>query len=489
MGKAFSKIKKYVNVLLGQDGSVVAKATAWFLVCSILQKCLRMITMPIFNRIMTVEEIGQFTNYTTWSEIIVILTTFRLDYGVFNKGMAKYSDHKNEYTSTMILTTTALAGFWFCIYLLFHNTINRFTGLSTAVTSAILVELMIVPAVWFWSLNQRYEYRYKAVVAVTLISSIVGTLVSAIAVVICKDKVDARIYSGLVVTVLYACVIYYICIKRSRKVFSWEYLKFAILFNIPLMPHYFSAYILEQSDKIMIREMVGMRELGFYGTACSIAATIKIVTASMTNAILPWQYEALKEKKFKEIEKKLTTSVYLVTGLILLFLCVAPEVLIILASSKYLDAIMVISPIACSVIMIYYYSLVANIEFFYDKNKFVTVLSCLCAILNIGINYVGITHFGYLGAAYATYICYLIFAVAHVIYVNRITLQLEGIRIMKMRSVILVAVLSVAVIVVMSLLYAHTVARYVLLFLLALMIIIFRKQLLNLYTRGMKESE
>ena len=476
-----AKIKKYFNLLFGKDGSVVAKATAWFLVCSVLQKALRMITMPIFSRIMSVEEIGQYTNYTTWVEIITILTTFRLDYGVFNKGMAKYPERRNEYTSTMILTTSGLSLAWMVVYFLFHDFFNRITGLSTTVSIAIFAELIFTPAVWFWSLNQRYEYKYKAVVAVTIISSIVNTAVSTIAVIACNNKVDARIFSGIIVSVLFAIVIYFICINKSRQKFSFDILKFAVIFNIPLIPHYFSAYILEQSDKIMIREMVGMKELGLYGTACSLAATVKIITTSMSNAILPWQYEALKEKKFEAIEKRIMTSVYLVAGMILLFICVAPEALLILASPKYIDAIMVIPPISGAVIMIFYYSLVANIEFFYDKNKFVTIVSCVCAVLNVVINYFAIQKFGYLGAAYATYICYIIFAFAHAIYVNRIVIHKFGKRLLKIRDVVFIALVSSLVILVMSSLYNYYIIRYAILTMLCVLILVFRKKIKHIF--------
>lgn len=486
MNKCIALIKKYAGLLFGKSGSVVAKATTWFLICSILQKCLNMITMPIFMRIMSVEEIGEYTNYHTWRDIIIIISVFRLDYGVFNKGMSKFSDNRNEYTSTMIITTSMLSLMWMGIYLIFRGPINHFTELSTGVTCAIFAEMMIVPAMWFWLLSQRYEYKYKAVVGVTLASAVVNTITCTITVVLSSNKVEARIFTSIIVSVLSALIIYVICIKKSKKLFVWDYLKFAVLFNIPLIPHYFSAYLLEQSDKIMIRDMVGKTELGLYGTAATIAATIKIVTASMTNAILPWQYEALKKKEFKSIEKRLVSSVYLVTALILLFVCVAPEVMMILASQKYMDAIYAIPPLACSTIMIFYYSLVANIEFYYDKNKFVTIVSCVCAVINIIINYIGISTLGYLGAAYATYICYLIFVMLHMLYVNKVTREKEHISILRMSNAIIISIVTTVVIVVMTVLYRFPIYRYILLILMGIGAYFFRSKLIRLYEKYIK---
>lgn len=477
------KIRKIIKALFSKDEAVVMKATAWFFVCNILQKGLKMITIPIFARLMTEDEMGVFTNYQTWSSIIIIFTTFRLDYGVFNKGMSKYSEERKSYTSTMMLFTSALACFFFGVYLLFMDFFNSITELGTAITCAIFIELIIVPGMWFWTLNQRYEYKYISVVIVSITSSVVGTAFSIWAVLNFDDKPTARIMSGLFVAIAFALVTYVISIIKSPKIFSWKYVKFAVIFNIPLIPHYFSEYILNQSDKIMIQKMVGYRELGLYGIAHSLAATIQIITSSMSNALLPWQYEALGKKQIQSVERKITTSVFLIAGMILLFICVAPEALWILASEKYMPAVSVIPPIACSIIFIYYYCLVANIEFYYNKNKFVTLVSIVCALLNVGINYIGIIFFGYLGAAYATYICYGLFSVAHVLYTNHIVKNIEGECMFRIRDVSILLAASTITIIVMSRLYDLVWARYVILLLIAIVSFNFRKRIMKVFAK------
>jgi len=222
--------------------------------------------------------------------------------------------------------------------------------------------------------------------------------------------------------------------------------------------------------------------------AHSIASTIQLVTSSMSNALLPWQYEALRKKKIREVEKRITGSVFVVAGIILLFICVAPEALWILASEKYMEAVSVIPPISCSVIMIFYYCLVANVEFYYDKNKFVTVISLVCAVLNIGINFAGLYFMGYLGAAYATFICYSIFGVAHVLYANRVVKEKEGIKMFRETDVILLIVLSSVIIAVMTLLYDYFWIRYILLLVLCVPAFIFRNKIIGLI-KGKSEGE
>ena len=116
---AVKKILKKYN-----DIPIAAKATLWFMFCTIVQKCISLITTPIFTRIMSTTQYGQFTVYNSWLQIFTIITTLRLNYAVFNKGMSKYKDDRDGYTSTMQSLTFAITAICFIIYLIFH----RFIG-------------------------------------------------------------------------------------------------------------------------------------------------------------------------------------------------------------------------------------------------------------------------------------------------------------------------------------------------------------------------
>ena len=70
--------------------SLVAKATIWYMICSVLQKGISVITTPIFTRLLTTEEYGLYSVYVSWESIFIIFVSLRLDYTVFNKGMSKY---------------------------------------------------------------------------------------------------------------------------------------------------------------------------------------------------------------------------------------------------------------------------------------------------------------------------------------------------------------------------------------------------------------
>jgi len=405
-------IKKY------NDVPIAAKATLWFMFCTILQKCISLITTPIFTRIMSTEQYGQFSVYNSWLQIFTILTTLRLNWAVFNKGMSKYKDDRDGYTSTMQSLTSCITLFVFIIYLIFRRQINELTELPTFIMVAMFAELLVTPAIDFWSIRKRYEYIYKPVVFRTLLMAVLNAGLGVVAVLLSEEKGYARIMTCILVNFCFGIVLFTYNLKKGKKIFCIEYVKFAILFNLPLLLHYFSQYILDQFDRIMIQKMVGVSAAGIYSVAYSAGLLMKIVTQSINNALVPWQYDKLEKKQFKQLDDVLFVIFMIVGGCALLFSAFAPEIMFILADEKYHEAVYVIPPVALGMLFSFTYTTFANTEFYYDRNKFTMYISMAGAALNIGLNYIGIKMFGYMAAAYTTLICYIVFALGHYIYMS-----------------------------------------------------------------------
>ena len=143
MDKVRKILKKYNSI------PIAAKATIWFLFCTILQKSISLLSTPIFTRIMSTEEYGQFSIYNSWLQIFTIITTLRLNWAVFSKGMSKYKEDRDAYTSTMQSLTAVIAIAVFIIYLFFRKQINSLIELPTFIIIAMMGELLVTPAIDF----------------------------------------------------------------------------------------------------------------------------------------------------------------------------------------------------------------------------------------------------------------------------------------------------------------------------------------------------
>ena len=457
--------------------SSVAKATFWFFFCNILIKCISMVTTPIFTRILPTEEFGVFNTFQSWNMILTILVTLRLDYGVFNKGMSLYADHREDYTATMQCLTTFLALLALSVYLVFQHQINRITGLTTFLTVALFAQVLFYSAIPFWNLRQRYDFRYKSVVFVTLSMSLLQTVLGIFGVLITGHKSIGRILPILLVNICFGMGIYIYNFHKADRCFVKEYAKFALIFNLPLLPHYFSSYILDQFDRIMIQHMVGYSAVGIYGIAYSSGYVIKIITSSLNTTLIPWMYRQLEHKQFLNLQECIGSITHCVLVSFMGYMAFAPEVIRIFAPAEYRLAVYAVSPLAATAFLIFLYELYANIELFYNSNKFSMYIAISGAALNVLLNYICIPRFGFLAAAYTTLASYLYFAVCHYLYMNHVTRNEIGQRLFSVSGfcfqLIVITVYASAI----NLLYPHTFLRYTWIGLMLLYTFVQRKKL------------
>lgn len=411
--KIINKVLKKYN-----DIPLAAKAAIWFVFCSSLQKGISLITTPIFTRMMTTEQYGQFSVYNSWLQIFTIITTLRLNYAVFNKGMSKYKEDRDGYVSTMQSLTFIITAIVFIIYLIFRKQINELTELPTFIMVAMFAELFVMPAIDFWTIRKRYEYIYKPVVIRTTVMAILNAGIGILAVFFSEEKGYARILTCILVNFFFGMGIFIYNILKGKKLLDIKYVKFALAFNLPLLFHYLSQYALDQFDRIMIQKLIGIAAAGIYSVAYNAAALMKIITQNINNALIPWQYGKLEKDELEEMDNVLYAVYVLVAVCVLLFSAFAPEIMTILADEKYYEAVYVIPPVALGLFFSFMYTTFANIEFFYENNKFTTYISLIGAGINIITNYIGIKAFGYIAAAYTTLLCYMIFSIGHYIYMT-----------------------------------------------------------------------
>ena len=97
------------------DISLPVKASLWFALCSILQRGISIITMPLFTRIMPTGDFGKYAIFNTWYNIFIIIITLNINSEVFNKGLIENSDDKDKYTTNQAMLLIVLACF-FCIF-------------------------------------------------------------------------------------------------------------------------------------------------------------------------------------------------------------------------------------------------------------------------------------------------------------------------------------------------------------------------------------
>ena len=406
--------KKYIEL------PAQLRASFWFLVCSFLQKGITTITTPIFTRLLTTVEYGNYSVFNSWLSIVTIFVTLHLYSGIFSSGLVKFSEERSIFASSMQGLNLTLSVGWTVVYVLFRSYWNRLLNLTTVQMLAMLAMIWASSAFSFWAAEQRVDYKYRNLVLVTLLVSFFKPVVGIVFVILADDKVTARILGLTLVEIIGYTVLFISQMSKGHVFCSKKYWKYALRFGLPLVPHYLSQTVLNSADRIMILNMVGAGQAGIYSIAYSISQIMKLFNSSLSNTIGPWMYQKIKEKDLKPIGGITYLALGVVAVMNLLLIALAPELVALFAPKAYHEAIWVVPPVAMSVYLIFMYDFFSRFEVYYEKTVFMMVASILGAALNIALNYIFIKMFGYMAAGYTTLFCYGIYVICHYLAMRRI---------------------------------------------------------------------
>lgn len=443
--------------------SKAAKAAFWFTFCSCAEQGISFITVPVFTRLLSAGEYGIWTLYQAWKGIFSVIIVFHLSGGGFNNAMIKYEKEKDSYVSSMIGLAFCLISIWFLFIAVFRDKISNFTDLKWEYLFIMLGDIFMNLVFALWSQYKKFYYEYKALLAITLALSVLLPACGIFAVIFAEDGITARIVANLAVEFTFSIILMYVLFKKGKRFFSLKYWKFALCFNIPLVPHYLSQIILNQSDRLMIGRICGESQAAFYSVAYSIANVVIIIMNSISAALCPWLYRRIKERNFCNIAEtvnKLAMFFAILAGILILL---APEVIGIMGPKEYQSAVWVIPPVASSVYFLFLYGMYANVEFYYEKKGLVAVGSVGAAVVNVVLNMIFIQKYGFIAAGYTTVFCYAGYAVCHCIFSNYVQKKAGIKAIFDNRFLLLNGGAVLLIMILGNFLYLNTIARYLVL--------------------------
>ena len=437
-----------------------------------------MITTPIFTRIMSTGEYGAYGAFNSWYNIIYIIITLSISTGVYAQGLVKFEEERAIFSSSLQGLTTILVIIWSIIYIFFREFWNNLFELTTVQMLALIVLVWTSAVFNFWANEQRVTFTYKKLVFITVLVSIAKPVLGIILIKNSHDKVTARILSVAIIELTGYSWMYIVQVKKGGKFFSPKFWKYAMLFNIPLVPHYLSQTVLSSADRIMIRDMIGTDEAGIYNLAYSLSSIMTLFNTALSQTIGPWIYQKIKRNTGQEIAPVAYLSLGIVAGVNLLLILLAPEAVSIFAPETYHEAIWVIPPVAMSVFFMFCYDIFAKYEFYFEKTKFIMMASLAGALLNICLNYFFIQKYGYIAAGYTTLICYILYSLGHYVFMKQICKKFcEKEYPFKGIIILFISLLFVFFGFVFMCTYNYPLIRYGLLVILFLLLIVFRGKL------------
>lgn len=402
--------------MYGSSGKAL-KAGFWYMISNFVSKGLVFLTTPIFTRLLSKTEFGIYSNFATWQNLLMVLTTLEL-YSTIARAKYDYEETIDQYISTIAITGSVFTMICYAVVVVFMGFFSELFSLKPEYIHIMFLYLLTAPALQILQAKNRIFIQYKTASILTFLSSGVSVLMAIIMVYLANDKLFGRIFGQEAVLIVVNMCIYSWIIYKGRT-FCKIQSRYALTIALPLIPHLLAGNLLGSFDKIIIEKISGTEKLAYYSLAFNCTLLARVLWDSFNQAMVPWLYDNLS-KNNKGIIKKisrlyLAIFLFLAVGIMLL----VPEVIFIFGGSSYMVAKYVMPPIIMGSCFQFAYSMYVNVEMYMKKTGTISIGTIGAAALNIPLNYIFVTKYGYIAAAYTTMVCYGVLMLFHYLMIKR----------------------------------------------------------------------
>lgn len=398
-----------------QTGKVM-EAGAGYTIGNYLISGLTFLTIPLFSRLMSTADYGNYNTYIAFQNILYIIVGFAL-HASFKNAKYKYKERFEEYVSACILLAFVNLILWLVVFNILYFSYGGVINMSRLLINVLIMHSFGGALIQYFNSYVALDYQYKSFLKIAAANALGNILLSVVLILtVCRDTayLGRTIGTAFPVILIAGYIMYYFWKKAPYKM-NTSYWKYGVRYSLPIIPHGVSQILLTQFDRIMIKFMVGPAESGIYSYAYNIYSIIFVTTSSLDNVWGPWFYEKMEKKDFAAIRKQSTKYVFGMLLFCSIMLFVSPEIIKIMGTKEYWPAVYTVIPIVVGGYFTFLYTLPVQVEYYFEKTYFIAIGTVSAAVINFVLNWFSIGWFGYIAAAYSTLITYLLFFLFHYI--------------------------------------------------------------------------
>lgn len=253
----------------------------------------------------------------------------------------------------------------------------------------------------------QVSVKPKFYASIQISQTLVNLCLSLWFIIILSFNWQGRVIAQAISVLLFTLIGFVLLRKWNLLKFTYDkaYVKDALKFGVPLIPHALSGYFVSMADRFFITNLVGIEATGIYAVGAQIGMAIQLVAISFNQAYSPWLYKNLSHST-EATKKKIVKFTYIYFIVILLFAVsfsiVMPLILQIFLGEKFHRSGEYILGIALAGAFQGMYFMVVNYIFYVGRTYMLACITFLMGIIHVFNTYWAIIWFGALGATYSS---------------------------------------------------------------------------------------
>ena len=405
--------------------------TAVYGLSSILGRILGYLLVPIYTRVLVEAVYGEVIELYSYTAVVLIMLTYGMETAFFR--FAKSTGKSKAVFSTAFVSILSSSIAFLALTMIFRQNIADLIQYSSKAQYIIYIGLIL----FFDSINAipyanlRLQDRAKKFVAIRLTGIFSNIGLNLIFILLIPyliinyadnstvqwiqqyynsdSKVDYIFISNVISSGLQSIMFLPEWLKM-RFSFDVKIWKKMIVYAMPLLVFGLAGAINEVIDRVLLKyllpENIAMAQVGIYGAVYKVSILMTIFIQAYRYAAEPFFFAQEKHKDAKIMYANMMKYFVMVTSIIFLTTMLYMDIVIYLVGERYRSGAHVIPILLMANLFlgIYY-----NLSVWYkltDKTKFGAYISVFGALITLALNFYWIPRIGYLGSAWATFICY-----------------------------------------------------------------------------------
>ena len=399
----------------------VVKAGIGYTIGNVLLQGIGVLTLPLFTRLLTTSEYGQYSVFMSYAAILLTLVGCALHTSVRSANLT-FPGQLDAYVSSVTLIYCFNLVVLLAFSALASSSVCKFLDLTNSQMALLSVYCFSTSMMNLYNTRLSVEYKVKRYLVLSIISSIGSVLLAVVLMltVFNSDRLLGRLLGQTGAVVLVSIVAMCSLYKAARPIPSKEFYQFGLKYSGPLIAHGVSQTLLAQFDRIMINTIVGSTQAGIYSFAGSVKTILNVIQNALNTVWATWFFDEMAVGHSETIKRRGKEFGLLVGLLAIGVLGISPEVIKVLGAKAYWEAQYVAIPMALDSYILFIYGIVVQAEYYTKKTIYVLIGTIVAAIINIITNYVFINLYGYLAAAYTTLFSYVCYLIMHLIIARRL---------------------------------------------------------------------
>lgn len=318
-------------------------STAVYSTSNILNAAIPFLMLPVLTRMLPPSGYGVIAMYSAVFGVVSAFTGLNVDGAVNVRIVDQEKTDFPRYVGSCLWVLLGSSLATLALVFLFSAPIGRLTSLPTfwllMVVLAAACNFLCNVRLGIWLMGRK-PAAYGAF-QVSLSAANMG--LTLVFVLWLRQGYEGRLWGQTAAMGLFA-LIGLVSLARGglvRLLPRWEYVRDALAFGVPLVPHAVGACLMGLADRFIINQKLGLAEAGIYMIAVQLGMGMTVLSDAFNKAFVPWLYAQLKLDG-PEAKRRIVRGTWLyflmALGLAALIALLSHWIVLFVAGAKYQGA-------------------------------------------------------------------------------------------------------------------------------------------------------